>query len=219
MAKGPKVNPSTMLWFIRSRSYMPIHEIRRRFMIDSDEASVVYDQSGPVYIGLPQKPASVLMELTKQNKIGLECSVDFDARVLIGVFPMQPAREESTVRPRPVQRPAAPALRHEATPPPGEPPRPAANGPTHHRPVARPHHVGPTNGARPPAPVPPPAPAPPIANETVAGPPAAPSHARPVANGPRTAPGGQPAPARPAPRPTPAPIRPPTARSLDQPTD
>jgi hypothetical protein len=125
MAKGPKVNPSTMLWFIRSRSYMPIHEIRRRFMIEDEDATVVYDQFGPVYMGLPPKPANVVIELSKQGKIGLECSVDFNARVLVGVFPMHPAREEGTLRPngfergprpQPVQT-AQPRLPENGTPP------------------------------------------------------------------------------------------------------
>jgi hypothetical protein len=37
-----------------------------------------------------------LEKLWKQGKIGLEFSVEFDASVLIGVYPMNPAKENGS---------------------------------------------------------------------------------------------------------------------------
>jgi hypothetical protein len=96
MGKEKRQSPSTLLWFIRHKSYVPISEIRRRFVIDSDEGTFIEaDNDRRVYVGLPPGTAQSLEKLWKQGKIGLEYSTEFDARVLIGVYPMHPAREES----------------------------------------------------------------------------------------------------------------------------
>jgi hypothetical protein len=46
-----------------------------------------------VYVGLPDGTAQSLEKLWKQGKIGLELSTEFDASVLIGVYPLNPAKE------------------------------------------------------------------------------------------------------------------------------
>jgi hypothetical protein len=94
MGKDKRQSPSTLLWFIRHKSYVPISEIRRRFFIESDEGSFIDgDNHHRVYVGLPAGTAQSIEKLWKQGKIGLEFSVEFDARVLIGVYPMNPSKE------------------------------------------------------------------------------------------------------------------------------
>ncbi len=94
MPKEKRQSPSTLLWFIRHKSYVPISEIRRRFAIDTEDgAFIAGGNHRRVYVGLPEGTAQSLEKLWKQGKIGLELSAEFDASVLIGVYPMNPARE------------------------------------------------------------------------------------------------------------------------------
>ncbi len=95
MGKEKRQSPSTLLWFIRHKSYVPISEIRRRFFVDTDEGSFI--EAGNhrrAYVGLPPGTAQSLEKLWQQGKIGLELSVEFDANVLIGVYPMVPSKEQ-----------------------------------------------------------------------------------------------------------------------------
>jgi hypothetical protein len=95
MGKEKRQSPSTLLWFIRHKSYVPISEIRRRFLIESEEGSFIdIDHNRRAYVGLPSGTAQSLEKLWKQGKIGLEFSVEFDAGVLIGVYPMNPSKEQ-----------------------------------------------------------------------------------------------------------------------------
>jgi hypothetical protein len=95
MGKEKRQSPSTLLWFIRHKSYVPISEIRRRFAVECDDGSFIEAENDHrVYVGLPQGTAQSLEKLWKQGKIGFEYSVEFDARVLIGVYPMNPAKED-----------------------------------------------------------------------------------------------------------------------------
>jgi len=94
MGKEKRQSPSTLLWFIRHKSYVPISEIRRRFFVDTDEGTFI--EAGNhrrAYVGLPPGTAQSLEKLWQQGKIGLELSVEFDANVLIGVYPMVPSKE------------------------------------------------------------------------------------------------------------------------------
>jgi hypothetical protein len=94
MSKEKRQSPSTLLWFIRHKSYVPISEIRRRFAIDTEDGAFIDGGNHRrVYVGLPTGTAQSLEKLWKQGKIGLELSAEFDASVLIGVYPMNPARE------------------------------------------------------------------------------------------------------------------------------
>ncbi len=94
MGKEKRQSPSTLLWFIRHKSYVPISEIRRRFFVDTDEGSFI--EAGNhrrAFVGLPPGTAQSLEKLWQQGKIGLELSAEFDANVLIGVYPMVPSKE------------------------------------------------------------------------------------------------------------------------------
>ncbi len=89
-----KLSKSTLRWYIGTKSLMPIVEIRRRFGIEGDEVTVLEDEQGKLYVGLPQQHAEALEELRQQGKIGYELAVDFHARVLIGAYVLYKKRED-----------------------------------------------------------------------------------------------------------------------------
>lgn len=94
MGKEKRQSPSTLLWFIRHKSYVPISEIRRRFVVDTEDGCFIdVGNQRRVYVGLPLGTAQSLEKLWKQGKIGFEFSVEFDASVLIGVYPMNPSKD------------------------------------------------------------------------------------------------------------------------------
>lgn len=78
--------------FIKSRAYVPIHEIRRRFLIatEDDDVSGIELGSGRVYIGLPEREGQMLGELLRGGEVGYELQLDPMAPVVIGVYPMRP---------------------------------------------------------------------------------------------------------------------------------
>jgi hypothetical protein len=78
--------------FIKSRPYVPLHELRRRFGIDGDDDDVtpVRLEPGWVYVGLPRREGSLLGELLKAGEIGYELSLDPRTPIVIGVYPMRP---------------------------------------------------------------------------------------------------------------------------------
>lgn len=86
--RSKRVNSGKLFWYIRSKSYVPIPELRRRFEITPDEMGTIQDNGHKVYIGLPQDVADVVANLRRQQKIGIECSVDFTTPVVIGVYPL-----------------------------------------------------------------------------------------------------------------------------------
>lgn len=95
MAKEKRQSPSTLFWFIRHKSYVPISEIRRRFSLDEEEGCFIdVGDRRRVFVGLSESTARSVEKLWQQGKIGFEYSVEFDANVLIGVYPMNPAKEE-----------------------------------------------------------------------------------------------------------------------------
>jgi hypothetical protein len=78
--------------FIKSRPYVPMHELRRRFAIDGgeDDVTQVRLAEGHVYVGLPQREGSLLGELLRGGEIGYELSFDPRAPIVVGVYPMRP---------------------------------------------------------------------------------------------------------------------------------
>jgi hypothetical protein len=78
--------------FIKSRPYVPMHELRRRFAIDGsdDDVTQVDLQDGRVYVGLPAREGSLLGELLRGGEIGYELSFDPLAPIVVGVYPMRP---------------------------------------------------------------------------------------------------------------------------------
>ncbi len=78
--------------FIKSRPYVPMHELRRRFGIDGedDDVTSVRLELGWVFLGLPRREGSLLGELLKAGEIGYELSLDPRTPIVIGVYPMRP---------------------------------------------------------------------------------------------------------------------------------
>jgi hypothetical protein len=78
--------------FIKSRAYVPMHELRRRFEINGTEDDVtrVSTGVGHVYVGLPPREGQLLGELQRGGDIGYELSLDPISPIVIGVYPMRP---------------------------------------------------------------------------------------------------------------------------------
>jgi len=78
--------------FIKSRAYVPMHELRRRFAInggDDDVTGVDIDRQR-VYVGLPEREGRLLGELLRGGDIGYELSMDPISPIVVGVYPMRP---------------------------------------------------------------------------------------------------------------------------------
>jgi hypothetical protein len=78
--------------FIKSRPYVPMHELRRRFGINGgeDDVTVVELGSGRIYVGLPHREGLLLGELLRGGEIGYELSLDPRSPVVVGLYPMRP---------------------------------------------------------------------------------------------------------------------------------
>ncbi|HEX3428468.1 MAG TPA: hypothetical protein VHS36_06640 [Candidatus Limnocylindrales bacterium] len=78
--------------FIKSRPYVPMHELRRRFAIDGgdDEVTAVDLGTGRIYVGLPSREGSLLGELLRGGEVGYELSLDPRSPIVVGLYPMRP---------------------------------------------------------------------------------------------------------------------------------
>ena len=79
--------------FIKSRAYVPMHELRRRFAIeggDDEVTPVEMSASSRIFVGLPGREGRLLGELLKAGDIGYELSMDPISPIVVGVFPMRP---------------------------------------------------------------------------------------------------------------------------------
>jgi hypothetical protein len=78
--------------FIKSRPYVPMHELRRRFGINGaeDDVTPVDLADGRVFIGLPAREGGLLGELLRGGEIGYELSLDPRSPVVVGLYPMRP---------------------------------------------------------------------------------------------------------------------------------
>ena len=78
--------------FIKSRAYVPMHELRRRFAIngDDDEVTPVDLERRRVFVGLPEREGRLLGELLRGGDIGFELSLDPISPIVVGVYPMRP---------------------------------------------------------------------------------------------------------------------------------
>jgi hypothetical protein len=78
--------------FIKSRAYVPMHELRRRFGINGmeDDVTPVEVNGGLIYVGLPPREGLLLGELLRAGDVGYELSLDPCTPIVIGVYPMRP---------------------------------------------------------------------------------------------------------------------------------
>ena len=78
--------------FIKSRAYVPMHELRRRFVINGgdDEVTPVDLDKRRIFVGLPEREGRLLGELLRGGDIGYELSLDPISPIVVGVYPMRP---------------------------------------------------------------------------------------------------------------------------------
>jgi hypothetical protein len=78
--------------FIKSRPYVPLHELRRRFELNgtADDVGLLRMPDGVAYVGLPPRECELLGELVRAGDVGLEFCHDPCVRVVVGVYPMRP---------------------------------------------------------------------------------------------------------------------------------
>lgn len=78
--------------FIKSRAYVPMHELRRRFAINGapDDVGAVRTREGRYWVGLPQRESAFLAELVDRGEVGLELCHDPCVGMVIGVYAIRP---------------------------------------------------------------------------------------------------------------------------------
>jgi hypothetical protein len=78
--------------FIKSRVYVPMHELRRRFQINGgdDEVTVIQVAGERLYVGLPDREGRLLGELLRGGDVGYELSMDPPTPIVVGLYPMRP---------------------------------------------------------------------------------------------------------------------------------
>ena len=88
--------------FIKSRAYVPMHELRRRFGINGgdDEVTPVDLERRRVFVGLPEREGRLLGELLRGGDIGFELSLDPISPIVVGVYPMRPVTRADWTVPR-----------------------------------------------------------------------------------------------------------------------
>jgi hypothetical protein len=92
---GPASNGCTapqLRRFIKSRPYVPMHELRRRFGINGqpDDVSAIDVGDQRLYVGLPPREGGLVGELLRGGDIGYELSLDPRTPVVVGLYPMRP---------------------------------------------------------------------------------------------------------------------------------
>lgn len=90
---APSPTAAQLRRFIKSRPYVPLHELRRRFELNGelDEvAGVEIVGKGMVYVGLPMRESQLLAGLVRDGDVGLEISQDPTVPIVVGVYPMRP---------------------------------------------------------------------------------------------------------------------------------
>ena len=79
--------------FIKSRPYVPLHELRRRFELNGDldeVAAIEVPRDGQVFVGLPRREADFIETLVCDGDVGLELCRDPDVPLVVGLFAMRP---------------------------------------------------------------------------------------------------------------------------------
>ena len=91
-AAAPGCTAAQLRRFIKSRPWVPMHELRRRFAINGTEDDVApLELDGRrVFVGLPSREAGLMAELVRAGDVGIELSLDPGCPMVIGVFPMRP---------------------------------------------------------------------------------------------------------------------------------
>jgi hypothetical protein len=88
----PMCTTAQLRRFIKSRPWVPMHELRRRFGIwgGDDDVSPMVVGDTTLFIGLPPAEAGMMTELLVGGDVGYELSLDPGAPIVVGVYPMRP---------------------------------------------------------------------------------------------------------------------------------
>jgi hypothetical protein len=80
--------------FIKSRPYVPIHELRRRFALAGEDDDVTgFETAGRrIFVGLPAREARMLGDLVVSGDVGYELLLDPTSPLIVGVFPVRPVQ-------------------------------------------------------------------------------------------------------------------------------
>jgi len=94
--RTPSCTLAQMRRFIKSRPYVPLHELRRRFLIEGieDEVSPVSTGQRTLYVGLPAREAQFLGDLIRGGEVGCEVLLDPAGPGVVGVYPMRPVARQ-----------------------------------------------------------------------------------------------------------------------------
>ena len=93
MSSTKRPSTSSLRRFITSRPYVPVAEIRRRFGLDDPDCMCRLERDGKgAFVGLPEREALKIQDLWNREEIGLEMSVEVNAPVVVGIYPMRIAR-------------------------------------------------------------------------------------------------------------------------------
>ena len=92
----PACTLAQMRRFIKSRPYVPVHELRRRFLIEGseDDVNAVPTEKGIVYVGLPVSEARFLADLISAGEVGCELLLDPTSPAVVGVYAMRPVARQ-----------------------------------------------------------------------------------------------------------------------------
>jgi hypothetical protein len=91
-APRPTCTQAQLRRFIKSRPWIPMHELRRRFGIfgGDDDVTPVRVGGSTIFVGLPSVEGRLLGELLAGGDVGYELSLDPGAPIVVGVYPMRP---------------------------------------------------------------------------------------------------------------------------------
>lgn len=84
-----RLKSSSLLWFISSRPYVPMADVRRRFGLETDTGTLLYDEEGTVHFGLPRQAAETLLDLKRKQKVGLQYDLEYATRIVVGAYPIR----------------------------------------------------------------------------------------------------------------------------------
>jgi hypothetical protein len=93
--EGPRPTTCTtaqLRRFIKSRPWVPMHELRRRFGIwgGDDDVTPIRLGEHTLFVGLPAAEGAMVGELLAGGDVGYELSLDPITPVIVGVYPMRP---------------------------------------------------------------------------------------------------------------------------------
>ena len=88
----PQCTAPQLRRFIKSRAYVPMHELRRRFGIEGgdDDVTPIDLETGRLFVGLPGPEGQLVGDLLRGGEIGCELSMDPQTPVVVGVYAMRP---------------------------------------------------------------------------------------------------------------------------------